>query len=81
MEKNYRREKPFNENRLMLRQAGFGLVVLVLFIPYFKFAAYVSDRFFFNSYFISFLVLLLGIPLCYFATKSLVQIVKNKLQL
>ncbi|WP_342526786.1 hypothetical protein MKY84_13750 [Chryseomicrobium sp. FSL W7-1435] len=43
MGENWRREKPFNENKLMLRQAGFGLIVFLLFIPYFKFAAFVSS--------------------------------------
>ncbi|MBM7706773.1 hypothetical protein JOD03_001678 [Chryseomicrobium aureum] len=77
MEENWRREKPFNENKLMLRQAGFGLIVFLLYTQYFKFAAYVSDKFFFNSYSMSLLVLLLGIPLCYFATKLLIRLLKS----
>lgn len=77
MEENWRREKPFNENKLMLRQAGFGLIVFLLYTQYFKFAAYVSDKFFFYNYSMSLLVLLLGIPLCYFATKLLIRLLKS----
>lgn len=80
MGENWRREKPFNENKLMLRQAGFGLIVFLLYTQYFKFAAYVSNRFFFNSYSMSLLVLLLGIPLCYFATKLLFKLIKSTSQ-
>jgi len=80
MEENWRREKPFNENKLMLRQAGFGLIVFLLYTQYFKFAAYISNRFFFDSYFMSCMVLLLGIALCYFAAKLLVRIGKSAIQ-
>lgn len=80
MEENWRHEKKFDENKLMLRQAGFGVIVVILFLQYFKLAAYISNKFFFDNYFMSYLVLFLGIPLCYFATKFLLRIINSALQ-
>lgn len=80
MEENWRHEKKFNENKLMLRQAGFGVIALILFLQYFKFAAYISNKFFFYNPFMSYLVLFLGIPLCYFVTKLLFRFVKSVMQ-
>ncbi|WP_339254099.1 hypothetical protein NSQ43_06625 [Sporosarcina sp. FSL W8-0480] len=70
-------KKKFDEKKLMLREAGFVVLVIILFLQYFKFAAYLSNEFFFNSYFMSYLVLFLGIPLCYFAAKYLVKVIKK----
>jgi len=77
MEENWKDEEKVNENKLMLREAGFVALVIVLFIPYFKLAAYLSDQYFFDSYFMSYLILFLGIPLSYFAAKFLVRIIKR----
>ena len=65
------------ESKLMLREAGFVALVIILFLQYFKLAGYLSDRYFFESYFMSYLVLVLGIPLSYFAAKYLVRIIKS----
>ena len=77
MEDNWKSERKVNENKLMIREAGFVALVIILFLQYFKLAAYLSDKYFFNSYFMSYLVLFLGIPLSYFAAKYLVRIIKK----
>lgn len=80
MEENWRSERKFNENKLMLRQAGVGVLVIILFSQYFKLAAYLSDRYFFDSYFISYFILFLGIPLSYFAAKLIILLIKNTIR-
>ena len=77
MEENGNYERKFNEKKLMMREAGFVALVIILFLQYFKLAAYLSNQYFFNSYFMSYLVLILGIPLCYYAAKYLVQVIKK----
>ncbi|MEK4404248.1 hypothetical protein MKZ26_07330 [Sporosarcina sp. FSL K6-6792] len=77
MEENWKVERKVNENKLMMREAGFVALVILLFLQYFKLAAYLSDRYFFDSHFMSYLVLILGIPLSYFAAKYLVWIIKK----
>ncbi|WP_338652680.1 hypothetical protein V6B14_12780 [Sporosarcina psychrophila] len=77
MEGNWKGERKVNENKLMMREAGFVVLVIILFLQYFKLAAYFSDKYFFDSYFMSYLVLVLGIPLSYFAAKYLVRIIKK----
>ncbi|MCM3711949.1 hypothetical protein [Sporosarcina luteola] len=76
-DENWNAKGKVNENKLMMREAGFVALVIMLFLQYFKFAAYLSNKYFFDSYFMSYLVLFLGIPLCYFAVKYLVQVIKK----
>ena len=66
-----------NENKLMLREAGLVALVIILYLQYFKLAAYLSNKYFFASHFMSYLVLILGIPLSYFAAKYLVGVIKK----
>ncbi|MDN4608550.1 hypothetical protein [Sporosarcina highlanderae] len=70
-------KKKVDEKKLMIREAGFVALVIILFLQYFKLAAYLENEFFFNSYFMSYIVLFLGIPLCYFAAKYLVKVIKK----
>lgn len=77
MEENQKGEAKVNENKLMLRQAGFVALAIILFLQYFKLAAYLSDKYFFDSPFIAYLVLFLGIPLSYFVAKFIVRIIKS----
>ncbi|WP_274307466.1 hypothetical protein [Solibacillus daqui] len=77
MEGNWNGKGKVNENRLMMREAGFVALVIILFLQYFKLAAYLSNKYFFNSHFMSYLVLILGIPLSYFAAKYLVRVIKK----
>ena len=77
MEENWKGERKVNENKLMLREAGFVAFVVIPFLQYFKLAAYLSDKLFFDSHFMSYLVLILGIPLSYFAAKYLVRVIKK----
>ena len=76
-ERNWKGVGKVNENKLMMREAGFVAIVIILFLQYFKLAAYLSDKYFFDSYFMSYLVLILGIPLSYFAAKYLVRVFKK----
>ncbi|PJK16585.1 hypothetical protein CQS04_05355 [Chryseomicrobium excrementi] len=80
MEENWRGEKKFNENKLMLRQAGLGILVMIIFFQYFKLAAYLSDRYFFDSYFVSYFILLLGIPFSYFVAKFIIWLIKSTIR-
>lgn len=66
-----------NEKKLMMREAGFVALVIVLFLQYFKLAAYLSNQYFFDSPLMGLLVLFLGVPLCYFAAKYLVWVIKK----
>ena len=77
MEEKWKGERNVNENKLMLREAGFVALVIILFLQYFKLAAYLSNRYFFDSPFMAYLVLFLGIPLSYFVAKFLVRIIKS----
>ncbi|MDW0118349.1 hypothetical protein QTL97_15565 [Sporosarcina thermotolerans] len=78
MEEEYMNEKKkFDEKKLMMREAGFVVLVIILFLQYFKFAAYLENQFFFNSPFKGLLILILGIPLCYLAAKYLVKVIKK----
>ena len=70
-------KKKFNEKELMMREAGFVVLVVILFLQYFKLAAYLSDQFFFDSYFMSYLIIFLGIPLSYFVAKYIVRVIKK----
>ncbi|MFY3791387.1 hypothetical protein ACOQFO_06785 [Ureibacillus sp. MALMAid1270] len=79
MEENRNGKGKVNENKLMLREAGFVALVIILFLQYFKLAAYLSDKYFFESPFMSYLVLILGIPISYIAAKYLVWIIKKVL--
>ena len=76
-EEKWKGEGKVNEDKLMLREAAFVALVIILFLQYFKLAAYLSDKYFFASYFLSYLVLFLGIPLSYFAAKYLVKVIKK----
>lgn len=77
MEENWKGMGKVNENKLMMREAGFVALVIILFLQYFKLAAYLSDKYFFNSHFMSYLVLILGISFSYFAAKYLVRVIKK----
>ena len=77
MEENWKGEGKVNENKLMIREVGFVALVIIFFLQYFKLAAYLSDKYFFDSHFMSYLVLILGIPLSYFAAKYLVGVIKK----
>lgn len=77
MGENWRGNGKVNENKLMMREAGYVALVIMLFLQYFKLAAYLSDKYFFDSHFMSYLVLILGIPLSYFAAKYLVRVIKK----
>lgn len=76
-EENWNNKKKFNEKKLMMREAGFAVVVIILFVQCFKIAAYLENRFFFDNNFMIPLLFILGIPLSYFAAKYLVQIIKK----
>ncbi|MCM3745381.1 hypothetical protein M3193_14740 [Sporosarcina luteola] len=76
-DENWNGKGKINENKLMMREAGFVVLVILIFLQYFKLAAYLSDKYFFNSYFMSYLVLVLGIPLSCFAAKYVVQVIKQ----
>ncbi|PJK16553.1 hypothetical protein CQS04_05175 [Chryseomicrobium excrementi] len=80
MEENWRGERKFNENKLMLRQAGVGVLVIILFFQYYKVAAYLSNRYFFDNYLMSIFILLLGIPLSYFVAKFIVWLIKSTIK-
>lgn len=80
MEENWKGKGKVNENKLMMREAGFVALVIILFIQYFKIAAYLSNKYFFDSPFMSYLVLILGIPLSFFAAKYLVRLIAGVLQ-
>jgi hypothetical protein len=77
MEENWNGKGKVDEKKIMIREAGFVALVIMLFLQYFKFAAYLSNQYFFNSPFMSLLVLILGIPLCYFAAKYIVRVIKK----
>ena len=77
MEENRNGKGKVNENKLMLREAGFVALVIILFLQYFKLAAYLSNEYFFDSHFMSYLVLILGIPLSYFVAKYIVRVIKK----
>lgn len=77
MEENRKLERKIKENKLMMREAGFVGLAIILFIPYFRLSAYLSNEYFFNSPFMSYLVLILGIPLSYFVAKYLVRVIKK----
>ena len=77
MEEKWKGKRKVNENKLMMREAGFVALVIILFLQYFKLAAYLSDKYFFDSHFMSYLVLILGIPLSYFIAKYLVRVIKK----
>lgn len=76
MDEKRKEELRIKENKLMMRQAGFIVLMIIVFIPYFKFCAYLSNFFLFN-YFIFNLTMLLGIPLSYFVAKYLVRVIKK----
>lgn len=76
MDEKRKEELRIKENKLMMRQAGFLVLMIIVFIPYFKFCAYLSNLFLFN-YFMFNLTLLLGIPLSYFVAKYLVRVIKK----
>ena len=77
MEGDQKNKKKVNENKLMMREAGFVALIILLFLQYFKLAAYLSDKYFFNSHFMSYVVLNLGIPLSYFVAKYIVRVFKK----
>lgn len=77
IEVNRKNKEKVNENKLMMREAGFVALVILLFLQYFKLAAYLSDKYFFHSHFMSYLVLILGIPLSYFVAKYIVRVFKK----
>lgn len=77
MEENWNGKGKVNENKIMMREAGLIILAIILFFQYFKLAAYLSDKYFFDNYFMSYLVLILGIPLSYFAAKYLVKVIKK----
>ncbi|MDW0117546.1 hypothetical protein QTL97_11410 [Sporosarcina thermotolerans] len=54
MEENWNNKGKVNENKLMMREAGFVALVIILFLQYFKLAAYLS-----NEYFFTFLIVIL----------------------
>ena len=76
MDEKRKEELKIKENKLMMRQAGFIALMIIVFIPYFKFCAYLSNLFWF-SYFMFNLTMLLGIPLSYFAAKYIVRVIKK----
>ena len=76
MDEKRKEELNIKENRLMMRQAGFIALMVIVFIPYFKFCAYLSNLFWF-SYFTFNITMLLGIPFSYFAAKYIVRVIKK----
>ena len=76
-EEKWKGKKNVNENKLMLREAFFVALVIILYLQYFKLAGYLSNKYFFSSDFMGILLLILGIPLSYFAAKYLVKVIKN----
>ncbi|SOC41515.1 hypothetical protein [Ureibacillus acetophenoni] len=81
MEENWNGKGKVNENKIMMREAGLIVLAIILFLQYFKLAAYLSDKYFFDNHFMSYLVLILGIPLSYFATKYLVKVIKKVIKI
>ncbi|MBO1910881.1 hypothetical protein [Sporosarcina sp. 6E9] len=77
MEENGNFERKFSEKKLIIREAGFGAFVIILYLQYFKLAQFLENLLFpFNSP-MSLLALILGIPLCYFAAIYLVKVIKK----
>lgn len=76
MDEKRKEELRVKENKLMMRQVGFVVLMIIVFIPYFKFCAYLSNLFSFNYFMFNF-TMLLGIPLTYFAAKYLVLVIKK----
>ncbi|GKV56215.1 hypothetical protein NCCP2222_21620 [Sporosarcina sp. NCCP-2222] len=79
MEENWNRKGKVNENKLMIREAGFVALVIIIYLQYFKLAAYLENEYFFNSPSMGLFLLIFGIPLSFFAAKYLVQIIKKLL--
>ncbi|MEK4699437.1 hypothetical protein MKX47_07545 [Solibacillus sp. FSL R7-0668] len=77
MDEKRKLELKMKENKLMMRQAGFVILFIILFLQYFKLAAYLSNKFFFTSYFFFNFLMILGIPISYFVAKYLVRLVKK----
>jgi len=77
MEENWNSKRKVNEKKLMMREASFVALVIILFLQYFKLAAYLSNQYFFDNPFMAYLVLFLGIPLCYFVAKYIVKFIKK----
>lgn len=77
MKENRKGKGKVNEDKLMLREAGFVVLVIIIFLQYFKLAGYLENKYFFASDFMGILLLILGIPLSYFAAKFLVRIIKS----
>ncbi|MEK3763399.1 hypothetical protein [Solibacillus sp. FSL K6-4121] len=77
MDEKRKEELNVKENKLMIRQAGVIAIMIILYIPYFNIAAYLSNQYFFSSYYFALFIWLLGIPLTYFAAKYLVWLIKN----
>ena len=50
MEENWNSKGKVNEKKLMIREAGFVALVIILFLQYFKLAAYLETLYFFNSH-------------------------------
>ena len=77
MEENADFERKFSEKKLIMKEAGFLALVIILYLQYFKLVQFLENLLFpFNS-FMSLLALISGIPLCYFATKYLVRAIKK----
>ncbi|WHT49403.1 hypothetical protein QNH10_07645 [Sporosarcina thermotolerans] len=56
MEEEYMNEKKkLDEKKLMMREAGFVVLVIILFLQYFKFAAYLENQFFLTVHLRAFL--------------------------
>ena len=77
MDEKRKKELNMKENKLMIRQVGIIALMIILYIPFFNIAAYISNQYFFDSYYFGLFILLLGIPLTYFAAKYLVWLIKN----
>ena len=77
MDEKRKEELNGKENKLMKRQVGIIALMIILYIPFFNIAAYISNQYFFSSDYFGLFILLLGIPLTYFAAKYLVWLIKN----
>ena len=77
MDEKRKEELRIKENKLMMRQVIFVALMIILYIPYFNIAAYLSNQYFFNSSYMALFMLFLGIPLTYFAAKYLVRVIKK----